>query len=408
MFNKHPSKNQQTLGESMAAGKDALSTRGLTQTREGIMSRVIASPEYKRLVLAGNPRPGHPEGTVAHHIMELEANLAMVVSIREKIGVPLSSEQILDLKILIHTHDTFKGDSLRGVAIEHPKSHASLAAAFLRQIGADTSLCQIAQMHDIPYSMWRKRDRAGAARLLTHAKDLLDLPTFTIFQLVDNLTLGKNTAPVAWFVQQLSEHALIDPCNWQLLQELLKTQTDTYDCGERGKLSLFCSREVGPLLLQKAEKGDYAIIQKFIYHLRLFCEMSDDGRSAINGLSANYGFPLPNGWTDVMVDVLRNAPAKLSTLVCDERSHLSSDRGANKPALSKLFERSLESPEDGRAILHGLVDSVGNRISQDEQRALDKFFLGIYLTMQDFKLSKEMATCLLVAFGAALVKYADS
>ncbi len=43
----------------------------------------------------------------------------------------LSEEEYWKLKLLIHTRDTFKGESQPGVSITDPRSHASLARAFL-------------------------------------------------------------------------------------------------------------------------------------------------------------------------------------------------------------------------------------------------------------------------------------
>src|SRR6185312_3403987 len=89
-----------------------------------IFERITSDPRYQRNLDWGEPRPGHPEGTVRAHIAELEGNL-------ENLRPKLSDDDYWKLRLLIHTHDTFKGESREGIAIAAPKSHASLARAFL-------------------------------------------------------------------------------------------------------------------------------------------------------------------------------------------------------------------------------------------------------------------------------------
>ena len=65
------------------------------------------------------------------------------------------------LRILIHTHDTFKADAKRGVAIWHPQSHASLARAFLGEFCDDEDLLAMVQLHDEPYALFLQTQRTG-------------------------------------------------------------------------------------------------------------------------------------------------------------------------------------------------------------------------------------------------------
>ena len=58
----------------------------------------------------GEAGAGRPEGTVRAHIAELERNL-------EALRPKLDDVEYWKLKLLIHTHDTFKAEAKSGVAI---------------------------------------------------------------------------------------------------------------------------------------------------------------------------------------------------------------------------------------------------------------------------------------------------
>ncbi len=85
---------------------------------------VVNDPRYQTNLDWGEARPGHPEGTVRAHLAEIEPNL-------EALRPKISEVDYWKLKLLVHTHDSFKAESQPGVAITDPKSHASLAREFL-------------------------------------------------------------------------------------------------------------------------------------------------------------------------------------------------------------------------------------------------------------------------------------
>jgi hypothetical protein len=149
----------------------------------------------------GEPRHGHPEGTVRAHIAELEGNL-------EKLSLELSEESYWKLKVLIHTHDTFKKEAERGVAITHPRSHASLARAFLAEFCDDEDLLTIVQYHDEPYALWRQvkqKGRCDQQRLEQLVHRIADWDLFLRFCVIDGCTTGKSRAPLRWFLAQAAE-----------------------------------------------------------------------------------------------------------------------------------------------------------------------------------------------------------
>src|SRR2546430_1655621 len=115
---------------------------------------ITADPRYIANLDWGEARPGHPEGTVRAHIAEIEPNL-------EALKPKLTDDEYWKLKLLIHTHDSFKGESKQGVAITDPASHASIARAFLAAHSDDPDLQAMVQYHDEPFALYRQFESKG-------------------------------------------------------------------------------------------------------------------------------------------------------------------------------------------------------------------------------------------------------
>ena len=165
--------------------------------------RMTADARYQRNIHWGEPRSGHPEGSIAAHISDLERNAAVL-------DAHLSGGDRWRLRLLIHSHDTFKSEA-EDVKISHPRSHASLARAFLAEFCPDDApLLDIVQFHDEPYALWRQEQHAR----LNHARmDALfalirDWDLFLAFLVVDGCTEGKNRDPLHWFFGQAAAHGV--------------------------------------------------------------------------------------------------------------------------------------------------------------------------------------------------------
>jgi len=113
----------------------------------------------------GGARLGHPEDTIRAHIAEIEPNL-------EILRAKLTAEDYWKLKLLIHTQDSSKGEAQPGAPITDPKSHASLARAFL------ATHCEDADLHD-----WN---------------------LFPAFSIVDGCTAGKSREPLHWLFREIA------------------------------------------------------------------------------------------------------------------------------------------------------------------------------------------------------------
>ena len=110
------------------------------------------------------------------------------------------------LRLLTHTHDTFKAQAIVGASIDDPASHASLARAFLAEFCNDSDLLAMLQYHDEPFALWRqveaneKHNAERFARLLNSIKDWNLFLTFTI---IDGCTEGKSRDPLRWFLREV-------------------------------------------------------------------------------------------------------------------------------------------------------------------------------------------------------------
>lgn len=148
----------------------------------------------------GQSRPGHPEGTVRAHVEELEGNL-------DRLKPHISEDQFWKLRVILHTHDSFKAEAERGVPITHPMSHASLACQFLSKYTRDGDILNMVQYHDEPFALWRQFKQKGTFntdRLEALVSTINDWDLFLIFQLVDGLTDGKDAESLTWLFKEVS------------------------------------------------------------------------------------------------------------------------------------------------------------------------------------------------------------
>ncbi len=173
---------------------------------EESFAKVIADPRYQRGIEYGQPRSGHPEGSVKAHILELENNL-------ERLKPRLESvEDYWQLKFLIHTHDTFKHEARLGAAITDPDSHASLARAFAAEFITAADLLNMIQYHDEGFALWkqfRARGEYSRERFEQLLKTIEDWDLFLIFNIVDGCTAGKDQKNVKWFINAVRKFQIL-------------------------------------------------------------------------------------------------------------------------------------------------------------------------------------------------------
>lgn len=181
---------------------------GLTLSRRGepvsdyrkAFDAITADPRYLRNLDWGEARPGHLEGTVRTHIAEIERSLE---SLRPK----LTEEEYWKLKLLIHTHDSFKGESKPGVAITDPASHASIARAFLATHFPNPDLQAMVQYHDEPFALYRQVESKGKYnqdRFNALLKAIENWNLFLAFNIIDGCTAGKSREPLRWLFREVA------------------------------------------------------------------------------------------------------------------------------------------------------------------------------------------------------------
>ena len=166
---------------------------------ERILAAVTRDERYQANLDWGQPRRGHPEGTVRAHIAELEANL-------NRYRHRLTDDEYWKLTLLIHTHDTFKPEARSGVPIAHPRSHASLARSFLAEFCQDEDLLAMVQFHDEPYALWNQQQHRvsfDTTRLERLLKAVRDWNLFSSFLLIDGCTAGKDRGSLQWFLGEI-------------------------------------------------------------------------------------------------------------------------------------------------------------------------------------------------------------
>ena len=165
-----------------------------------IFEAIVADPRYQANLDWGEARPGHPEGTVRAHIAEIAGNL-------ERLRPKLSEEEYWKLKLLVHTHDSFKAESKPGVPITDPRSHASLARQFLADYCDDSDLLAMVQYHDEPFAIYRQFESKGKynhERFQALLQAIPDWNLFLAFAIIDGCTAGKSRLTLLWLFQQVA------------------------------------------------------------------------------------------------------------------------------------------------------------------------------------------------------------
>ena len=148
----------------------------------------------------GEPHEGHSEGTVRAHIAEIEPIL-------ERLRAKLSDEDYWKLKLLIHTHDSFKGEAQPDAPISDLRNHASLARAFLSIHCNDDDLLAMVQYHHEPFALYRQfetKGRYNRDRFEVLLRAIRDWNLFLAFNIIDGCTGSKSRDPLYWLFGEVA------------------------------------------------------------------------------------------------------------------------------------------------------------------------------------------------------------
>lgn len=166
-----------------------------------LLEQIQQDPIYRKNIAWGEPRRGHPEGTIGAHIAELEENLLRLQS-------KLTASESDLLRLLIHVHDTLKPDAKEGVSIMDAGSHASLAREFLAGYCDEADVLEMIQYHDEPYALYlqfKKRGACDPVRWERLLNQIQNWEMFVAFLIIDNCTRGKAPAPLEWALPKIAE-----------------------------------------------------------------------------------------------------------------------------------------------------------------------------------------------------------
>ena len=166
--------------------------------------RLVSEPKLLRGLAWGEPRTGHPEGSVGRHVADL---LAAVDRSGE------TGERREQLRLIALLHDSFKSqvrDRLPRIGENH---HAMRARRFAEHVIDDPRILATIELHDRPYALWRKLQRKG--RLDERAfnrmmRRVADPALFLRFIELDGSTEGKRPEPIAWFRDELVRRGYLD------------------------------------------------------------------------------------------------------------------------------------------------------------------------------------------------------
>lgn len=137
--------------------------------------------------------------TTRAYLLELDLSLECLKS-------KLSTDEYWKIKILIHTHDTFKRDATSGVTVSHPRSHASLAAKFLREKCDDDDLIMMLQYHDETFVLHRQfkaRKVCDPNRLVLLIGGIKDWSLFVGFHIVLSAISDRGRDHLVWLLQMI-------------------------------------------------------------------------------------------------------------------------------------------------------------------------------------------------------------
>jgi len=160
----------------------------------------LEDAEFRRGLVWGVPRYGHPEGTIWAHILEVNANIDRL---------PIDAKTRRQLRIICWVHDTFKHIEHKGKPRDWTKHHSIYARRFLEKYIDDEQLLNVVELHDEAYYCWRlahlyHRPEDCDQRLRSLRERIGDYwQLYYLFFKCDTSTGGKNPAPLTWFEETM-------------------------------------------------------------------------------------------------------------------------------------------------------------------------------------------------------------
>ena len=160
-------------------------------------------PELLEGLAWGEPRHGHPEGSVARHVCDL-------LEVFDERGEQDERRSMLRFVTLVHDSMKYKvRDWLPKTGENH---HAMRARRFAERYTDDERLLSTIELHDRPYAIWRRLKRKGhldEPAFEDMMARVADPQLFLTFVEIDGSTEGKDPEPVEWFREQLRQRGAV-------------------------------------------------------------------------------------------------------------------------------------------------------------------------------------------------------
>ena len=167
-------------------------------TPESDLERALLDdPELREGLAWGEPRAGHPEGSIAAHVVDLLAKV-------DEMGEPDERRSLL--RVIVIVHDAFKSRVRDWLPKTGENHHAMRARRFAERYTDDERILSTIELHDRPYAIWRRMKRKGALderAFEDMMEKVADRELFLRFVELDGSTEGKKPEPIDWFRGEL-------------------------------------------------------------------------------------------------------------------------------------------------------------------------------------------------------------
>jgi len=164
---------------------------------------LACQPELLAGLEWGEPRPGHPEGSVGHHVADL---------LRQIDETEQDPDRRYALRFIALVHDSFKYRVRNWQPRTGENRHAMRARRFAGRFVSDERVLTTIELHDRPYHLWKRLDRTGRLqedRLDRMLERIPDHALFLRFVEIDASSEAKDQQPIRWFRDLLRERGLV-------------------------------------------------------------------------------------------------------------------------------------------------------------------------------------------------------
>lgn len=175
----------------------------LLQPETALEKQLLTVPAFRKGLLWGEPRFGHPEGTVALHVREVLDNISLIPH--------LSATDRSSLRLIALAHDAFKYAEDRSRPRDWSKHHGKLARHFMEQYTSDRVVLDVIETHDDAYYCWLYQHRRPSPRPLSHLLDKIRycVQLYYLFFKCDTQSGDKTQAPLRWFEKEANGIELV-------------------------------------------------------------------------------------------------------------------------------------------------------------------------------------------------------